>query len=411
MVSGPLSSLTRSDAVNNVVVFVSDALRYDHVPECVRERGVTAKAVASSTYTASSLPSIFTGTYPARHRVWRFQDRLAERPRLFDGSSDHDVGFDAGTVWVGVVDKPPLRMHHIERERTLEELEPPFVHAIHDFGPHAPYGFDDGVWDTTEAFFEAYPDAEVLRELYEVDCRRSANRFRRRLDYLEDEDLLSDTLVVYTSDHGECLGERENGGRFGHTDPFCPAINYVPIAFMGAGLPRGESLDGLYSLVDVAPTALAATGRDVPDGLDGVDAWRETPPPDRTVRSDVWSHRYVDVPYLGERHLDAYAGSSVWDADGGVVFHRRSRLQRVAYMHLKSLLGTSSPAQRANWSLHKQLRQERVYASSVVEWGDPAFSRSEARRLLPDEFVEPDDPDPSADETLRDRLADLGYRQ
>lgn len=116
-----LSSLTTATTVENIVIYVSDALRYDSLPRKIQKLGVTAKAVAPSTFTANALPSITSGQYPATHKVWRFQeDQLAAEPAIFD-PDDYDIGFNAETVWLmdESAKKPPLRWNHQTEERTI----------------------------------------------------------------------------------------------------------------------------------------------------------------------------------------------------------------------------------------------------------------------------------------------------
>ena len=409
--STSLSALAATNAVENVVIFVSDALRDDSLPASIARLGVTAKAVAPSTFTASALPSLTSGQYPATHGVWRFRDeRLAAEPALFD-TDEYDVGFDAGTVWLmeETAAKPPLRWNHQTEERTIDELEPPFIHFIHDVGPHAPYGDDNTVWDSTKAFFEEQSDPEALRRLYAEDCENSANRFRPVLDYLEQEGLLDETLVIYTADHGQCLGEEHHGGQFGHVDPMCPEVVYIPVTFLGAGLPEGRRYEGLLSGVDIAPTALAAQGRRVPRGIDGREVWNEPPPSDRTARCDVWAHKNVEI---ADRTftLDAYAASGVWDRHGGRVFQRHSRLQRFGYVAEKLLHGTQSPVWRPNASLTKIGGLLSTYGRNERTYGAPHFSAATAKRSLPGRFTESAVSEPETDsDELNEKLAELGY--
>jgi arylsulfatase A-like enzyme len=73
------------------------------------------------------------------------------------------------------------------------------------------------------------------------------------------------TLVVFSSDHGEFLGDY---GSFGKRSFLDVAVR-VPLLFSGPGFPRGRS-DELVSLLDLLPTFLAvagATWEDLP--LDG----------------------------------------------------------------------------------------------------------------------------------------------
>jgi hypothetical protein len=406
-----LSSLTTTTTVENVVIFVSDALRFDSIPKEIKNLGVTAKAIAPSTFTANALPSITSGQYPATHKVWRFQDdQLASEPVLFD-SHDYDVGFNAKTVWLmdEAAKKPPLRWNHQTKERTIQELDPPFVHFIHDVGPHAPYGYDNTVWDSSQEFFRTYSETETLRKLYAEDCDNSADRFLSVLEYLRNEDLLDETLVIYTSDHGQCLGEEHNGGQFGHVDPMCPEIVYIPITFLGARLPKGQDYDGLLSGVDIAPTALAAQNRLIPQDMDGQQVWTTTPADDRTARCDVWAHE--NITFAGRTvTLNAYAATGLWDQYGGQVRQRRPRIQRFGYVADKLLRGTQSPVWLPNVSFGTIAGLLSTYGRNEITYGAPRFSMSTAERSFPDRFTEAIDREAASDcDELEEKLAALGY--
>lgn len=408
----PLATWTDVDSVENVLIFVSDALRFDYLPREVREVGVTAKAVAPSTYTASALPSLMTGQYPATHRVWMFEDRLVERPPLLtpDGV---DVGFDAEGVWTKLesADKPPLRIHHLDVERKLRELEPPFVHVVHDVGPHAPYGFENGVFESTKTFFRDYENRQPqLVDLYREDCGNSAQRFLNIYDQLVERGLLEDTLVVFTSDHGQCLGEARNGGRFGHGHPMSPEVVEIPVVFAGAGLPRGETYPSLLSGTDVAPTALSAQRGAVPTDVDGADVWRDGSSPDRKHRSDVWQH--LELSARGySTEVTIYGATGVWNDSGGIVFHRGSPLQRFGAVAYDNLLRGYSPAWLENASLGDAATLARLSLVRNLSFGAPDFSRTEAQALVPDQFEEATHQfaDDTLTETQEAQLRDLGY--
>lgn len=410
--SRPLSELATVDGVENVVVFVSDAMRYDFLPDAVRRLGVTARAVAPSTFTASALPSLLTGQYPATHRVWMFDDRVAERPPLLDGDAT-DVGFDASTVWPELPspEKPPLQIHHVDEERTLDELDPPFTHVVHDVGPHAPYGFDNGVFESTKQFFREHERRrDRLVDLYRTDCERSAGRFLDLVDRLEARGLLAETLVVFTSDHGQCLGEPSRGGRFGHGHPMVPETVEVPLVFAGAGLPDGRRLDALLSGTDVVPTALAAQRGSPPDGVDGADVWTVPPPADRTPRSEVWQHLDVAAGPLSHE-LTVYAAASAWDDAGGHVFHRGSRVERLGALAYDNLVRGYSPAWRHNTTLDGLVAFLSLALGDTRTYGAPEFSTAAAARTVPDRF-ETGDPavsDSDLNDRQEQRLRDLGY--
>jgi len=105
------------------------------------------------------------------------------------------------------------------------------------------------------------------------------------LDELEASGLREDTLVLYTSDHGELLGDHWAAGK----DCFYEGAARVPLLVSWPGqVPAGVVRDQLTGLTDVVPTLLAAAGVAgepglAPDGIDLLPVARE----DATTR-DVW---------------------------------------------------------------------------------------------------------------------------
>jgi len=87
------------------------------------------------------------------------------------------------------------------------------------------------------------------------------------LDGLDRAGLLENTIVIYTSDHGEMAGEH---GLWGKCVPHDPSIG-VPLLMSGPGITPGHRrVDAPVSLMDVFPTVCVLSGLSVPDGLDGV---------------------------------------------------------------------------------------------------------------------------------------------
>jgi len=362
------------DHVNNVYVFIADSVRKRSTSEAITSTGISGRAIAASTYTASSFPSILSGQYPSTHCVWSFDGRLAERPELLSGGES--FGMSAQSIWTHLppTEKPPFRMVGAADEDvgTLEEMDPPFVAVEHHKGGHMPYGYSFEEYDTPEFYKDVRPSLDELPALYEESVCTAEERFLEALDYLKREGLLEETLVIYTSDHGESLGEAENGATVGHGDPISPDMVDVPIVFAGAGLPD-EDLEVLLSGVDVAPTALSALGRKTRN-LDGHDCWTDSPD-QRLLRSERWVQ--YDAPLLGT--VDRYRASSVWDAGGGMVFHRGSRLGRVG-------IAIGNEFAKAPWAyLNRDPRYPRRwlgllrgYSSGTLHYGDPDFDEEKA---------------------------------
>jgi choline-sulfatase len=90
-------------------------------------------------------------------------------------------------------------------------------------------------------------------------------RIGRILDELENSGQLKNTLIVYTADHGEMLGE--HGLWFKNV--LLEGAARVPMILAGAGLPQGRTLDAPVSHVDLVATLLDVAGIEKPDALRG----------------------------------------------------------------------------------------------------------------------------------------------
>ncbi len=76
---------------------------------------------------------------------------------------------------------------------------------------------------------------------------------------------LANTFIVYSSDHGEMLGDHE---RWGKSVPYQPAVG-VPLIVKGPGIPRGVTTDALTSLIDLTATFADYAGARMRD-IDGI---------------------------------------------------------------------------------------------------------------------------------------------
>lgn len=247
--------------------------------------------------------------------------------------------------------------------------------------------------------------------LYAESVPTAEECFLATVDRLAERDLLEITLVIYTSDHSEALGEAANAATLGHGDQITPDLVYVSVIFAGAGLPDVD-LDALLSGIDVAPTALAALGRSghrengdtVNWHVDGQNCWTGTPG-DRLLRSERW----VTYDAIGLGELDRYRATSVWDADGGIVFQQGSRLARVG-------LAVGNEFGKPPWAyLTRDARRPdwwptppRWYAAWWLWYGNPGFTADEAGAAT-EPFRESPVTDTAATGVDREQLRKLGY--
>jgi len=100
----------------------------------------------------------------------------------------------------------------------------------------------------------------------------------RILQRLRDNDQLDNTLIVFFSDHGDCMGSH------GYREKSSPWEESIRIPFViGGGVPyqnrRSGRVDAQISAVDILPTTLGLAGVEVPEELPGYDyshyVWRD----------------------------------------------------------------------------------------------------------------------------------------
>lgn len=113
------------------------------------------------------------------------------------------------------------------------------------------------------------PEAQSLRarEAYYACVDFVDDCIAELLDPLDDAGLLDDTIVIYTSDHGEMLGLHSVWGK----QLYHQASVGVPLLISGPGLAAGSESSDPISLIDLFPTMCGLTGLPVPPDLDGLD--------------------------------------------------------------------------------------------------------------------------------------------
>lgn len=128
----------------------------------------------------------------------------------------------------------------------------------------------------------------------------------RIVDHLKQTGRYDDTLVIFTSDHAEQLGDHYLQGKSGYCDEvfYIPLIIRDPLA--SANGARGGRVEAFTESVDLMPTILDWLGLEVPAQCDGVSLLPflrgETPPSWRTEAH--WEFDWRHVPELsGENGL------------------------------------------------------------------------------------------------------------
>lgn len=192
------------------------------------------------------------------------------------------------------------------QQRALAWLEAlpadrPFFLFLHQFDAHGAWSADEPHLPGVRALAaEAQPQAADARDAenllrYRAAIQRLDGLFGDLVAALEARDPgLRRTLVLFTSDHGECFGE--GGILHNHTASLYEATQWVPMLLhLPGGEGRGRRVPRTVTHLDVAPTLLAAAGIGAPEAWREVASW----PLQRLAQNGGWPERKV---YLEAQH-------------------------------------------------------------------------------------------------------------
>ncbi|WP_227134522.1 sulfatase-like hydrolase/transferase [Halorubellus salinus] len=181
-------------------------------------------------------------------------DSLNERALEFVDAQDAD---DDWFTWLHYMDAhhPYEAPADYQREFLDEPRSVAECRALSRKGTHHPEEVTDDEWD-------------VIRGLYDAECKYVDDQFRGFLDALADRGVLGDTIVVFTADHGELVGEHDHAG---HPPEFWEGVVRVPFVVHHPDL-DAATVDGQIRLVDTAPTIADAVDLDAPDDWEGASA-------------------------------------------------------------------------------------------------------------------------------------------
>jgi arylsulfatase A-like enzyme len=166
---------------------------------------------------------------------------------------------------------------------------------VHFFDPHAPYEAPppfDTLYDPLGR--EGLPPqhdvardglvpvgtkneiADRLARQYAAEISYMDQNIGRLLDGLRERDILTDALLVVTSDHGENFWE--HGAVFDHGwSTFQTTMRSVGILRLPGERGVGRRIESLVATIDLLPTVLAYLGIPVPEGIDGEAIELEAP--------------------------------------------------------------------------------------------------------------------------------------
>ncbi|MDF1514171.1 MAG: sulfatase-like hydrolase/transferase, partial [Anaerolineae bacterium] len=145
-------------------------------------------------------------------------------------------------------------------QRTGELDEKPPQHRAHQ------RYFDNHMHEAQINMPEATPaDIDNMRRHYYAKISTLDEKLGEILEALEMRGLLDNALVIFTSDHGDLIGDHQMAYKWLMYDP----ITNVPLILWDTRQEQQGVTDNLVSLIDIGPTILEAAGVMPPRYLEG----------------------------------------------------------------------------------------------------------------------------------------------
>lgn len=96
-------------------------------------------------------------------------------------------------------------------------------------------------------------------------------QIERVYKYLQDKELLENTIIIYVSDHGDFFGEY---GLIRKGPGLPQVLSRIPLVIVGPGIkPTSKNSQDHVSIVDIMPTICEILGEDISDGVQGKSIW------------------------------------------------------------------------------------------------------------------------------------------
>jgi len=206
------------------------------------------------------LTAAIVSNWTLRHKItgladhFEEYDELLRRKRwlgLFSGEADAAHLTDAAVEWLEHYSASPER---------------PFLMWVHYTDPHAPYkGHNEHLTDL--GLTERRGKLTAI-ERYDTEIAYTDHEVSRLLRRLAELGLTENTLIVFTSDHGESLGEHDYWGHGRHL--YEPTLR-IPMALVWPGRIEPGVIEAPASNIDLTPTIAGMLQIEQPDEFRGFD--------------------------------------------------------------------------------------------------------------------------------------------
>jgi arylsulfatase A-like enzyme len=122
-----------------------------------------------------------------------------------------------------------------------------------------------------ESWLGGITDVAWVNAQYQGAASYVDHELGRLFDVLEQRHALDKTAIVFTSDHGESLGE--HGMYFVHMGLYEPTVHIPLITYFPGSHRQGVVVEDVVQSVDIMPTLLEYLGQNFPENIRGKSLW------------------------------------------------------------------------------------------------------------------------------------------
>jgi len=194
----------------------------------------------------------------------------------------------------------------------------PFLLCVAPHPPHPPFApeyIPEGYLEKVPEILHWSPNvpADNPRKLIEMRyylamAKNVDDNLGRLMRYLDDSGLAEETIVIFTSDHGEMHGSH---GRLNKMVPYAEAMNIPFIIRWPNRIEAGSRIEALQTPMDHLPTLCGLTGTRIPREVDGTDLSRVILGKEGDSRPEVLIGSYTS-------HWDFFQTGTRWPEWRGV---------------------------------------------------------------------------------------------
>jgi arylsulfatase A-like enzyme len=358
----------------NIIVLTVDTLRADHmalygyhrntmpaIEKFAKTAVVFDNAVVARGSTRPSYASMLTGLYPFRHGVYNntavLHEDLTTLPQLLRSAGYHTAafvsnfsmvkelsgchrGFDIYDDWI-----QDRELNRLNYERTATKTakaimkwletrpQQPFFLFTNFIDPHGPYlppkrfrsiyhSQDKRMLHRRQIppyqFVDGSLDFYEYLDRYDAEISYADEALGMLIEELKRKGLWDDAIVIFTSDHGEHLGDHTDIIRkwlLNHLPSVWEAAAHVPMVIRlpqtsGDNATARRRVRSVCSPMDLAPTVLdyLGIGSDVEmDGLSLMPALKDQQKTERVVLLECPLKSYSFIPAGSKNYPDIYA--------------------------------------------------------------------------------------------------------